>query len=267
MSDSRKRRGSAALHFDRTLTKFWVNGEMGYSCHMVIANFGLLSEDYHDKTTELRNRYYPMEVDPDLPHEEKLEAMKQWVLEAHEAMVETGMTKSTIVEAVSKANLELRPGHDKLFRLLETEKVPFLVFSAGLADVLEEIFRQRAEAPVPSTCHVISNRMEFDDEGKMIGFKGKTYHVFNKLASPEEPYFRTEEMKGRTNVLLLGDSLGDLKMSKGIETKEVLTIGFLNDNVDEMLEEYMDAYDAVIVGDGGLDLALEILGEVTAKAD
>ena len=34
-----------------------------------------------------------------------------------------------------------------------------------------------------------------------------------------------------------------------------------------MLEEYMDAYDAVIVGDGGLDLALEILGEVTAKAD
>ena len=52
---------------------------------------------------------------------------------SHQAMVETGMTKSTIVEAVSKANLELRPGHDKLFRLLETEKVPFLVFSAGLA--------------------------------------------------------------------------------------------------------------------------------------
>ena len=29
---------------------------------MVIANSGLLSEDYHDKTTELRNRYYPMEA-------------------------------------------------------------------------------------------------------------------------------------------------------------------------------------------------------------
>ena len=29
----------------------------------------------------------------------------------------------------------------------------------------------------------------------MIGFKGKTYHVFNKLASPEEPYFRTEEVR------------------------------------------------------------------------
>lgn len=30
------------------------------------------------------------------------------------------------------------------------------------ADVLEEVVRQRSEEPVPSTCHVISNRMAFD---------------------------------------------------------------------------------------------------------
>lgn len=30
-------------------------------------------------------------------------------------------------------------------------------------DVLEEVLRQRSEAPVPSTTHVISNRMEFDE--------------------------------------------------------------------------------------------------------
>lgn len=53
---------SLEADFDRTLTKFWVNGRMGYSCHMVIAESDLFSQEYHRKTTELRNRYYPMEA-------------------------------------------------------------------------------------------------------------------------------------------------------------------------------------------------------------
>lgn len=48
-------------------------------------------------------------------------------------MVEAGLTKTMIATAVSKANLELRSGHDEMFRWLEKEGVPFLVFSAGIA--------------------------------------------------------------------------------------------------------------------------------------
>lgn len=38
-------------------------------------------------------------------------------------------------------------------------------------------------------------------------------------------------MRSKSHVLLLGDSLGDLNMAKGVEAEELLTIGFLNDNV------------------------------------
>lgn len=48
--------------FDFTMTKFWVNDRRGDSCHAVIDESGLLAEGFHERTTELRNHYYPLEV-------------------------------------------------------------------------------------------------------------------------------------------------------------------------------------------------------------
>ncbi len=48
--------------FDFTMTKFWVNGRRGDSCHAVIDQSGLLAESFHERTAELRNHYYPLEV-------------------------------------------------------------------------------------------------------------------------------------------------------------------------------------------------------------
>ncbi|CAM9998962.1 unnamed protein product [Sphacelaria rigidula] len=67
------------------------------------------------------------------------------------------------------------------------------------------------------------------------------------------------QVANRHNVLLMGDSLGDPNMSKGIGAEETLKIGFLNDKVEERMDDYLAAYDAVILGDGGFDFALGIL--------
>eukprot|EP00903_Cladosiphon_okamuranus_P010506 g9937.t1 len=253
--------------FDFTMTKFWVNGRRGDSCHAVIDNSGLLAESFHERTTQLRNHYYPLEVAPDLAYEEKFDMMVEWVTKAHEAMVEAGITKDILREAVAKSNLEFRPGHDELLRWVDQEGVPLLMFSAGIADVLEEAFRQHSEEPLPSTCRVISNRMAFDADGNMTGFVGECYHVFNKHASAAEvkPYFQTGEMRSRDLVLLLGDSLGDLNMAKGLDAEQVLTVGFLNDKVEERTEAYVKAYDVVILGDEGFDFVLSLLQDVAPK--
>ena len=59
-------------------------------------------------------------------------------------------------------------------------------------------------------------------------------HMFNKNenAIHSSPYFET--LSGRTNVILLGDSLGDIHMAKGVPSpNNVLKIGFLNEKVGE----------------------------------
>lgn len=63
----------------------------------------------------------------------------------------------------------------------------------------------------------------------MVDFKGKLIHTFNKNedAIHSSDYF--EKLCGRTNVILMGDSLGDIKMALGVpQPSKVLKIGFLN---------------------------------------
>jgi len=56
--------------------------------------------------------------------------------------------------------------------------------------------------------------------------------VFNKSenALHKSDYF--EKLMHRDNIILLGDSLGDLRMAHGAaECHNILTVGFLNDKV------------------------------------
>lgn len=66
----------------------------------------------------------------------------------------------------------------------------------------------------------------------MVGFKGNLIHVFNKNedAIHSSNYF--EKLRLRTNVILMGDSIGDVKMAFGVpQPNSVLKIGFLNGKV------------------------------------
>jgi len=115
-----------------------------------------------------------------------------------------------------------------------------LVFSAGLADIIEEVFRQKLHRSFKNI-KVVSNRMVFNEEGRLVSFKGKTIHVLNKnehaldmaapvhdnLGDPNGSIDDYSLVKKRTNVLLLGDHIGDLGMSDGLIYENRIAVGFL----------------------------------------
>lgn len=245
--------------FDATLTKFWVNGTRGQTSH------GLLQQgnpEYDAKRQQLYEYYHPLEFSPTIGLEEKTKLMEEWWGKTHGLLVEGGLTYDSIRQSVANANIAFREGVSELFEFLEERDIPVLIFSAGLADIIEEVLRQKLHRSFKNV-RIVSNRMVFDDDGRLVSFKGKLIHSLNKnehaldMAAPvherlgdmDGPTDDNSSLKKRTNVLLLGDHTGDLGMSDGLNYETRISMGFLNHNVENSLSCYQEAFDVVFVND------------------
>jgi len=235
---------SVVTDFDFTLSRFMLNGARGSSCHKVIEDCGLLRDDYHTQAQALQAKHYPVEVDPEVDLEAKIVDMVEWVTGAHALLVQSGLRRSTIEDAVRAAllggSLGLRDKVDTFFGTLQENAVPTLIFSAGIADVLESVL-----APLrldPALVHVISNRCIFEGE-VLSAFVEPHLHVFNKRCTPylHTPFFALPSVAHGQTVLLLGDSMGDVTMCEGMDRQCILKVAYLNDRV-----ERLDAYLKVI---------------------
>lgn len=242
--------------FDATLTKYWISGCRGQSSH------GLLKQgnpEYDLKRQELHEYYHPLEFSPTIPTEEKAKLMEEWWEKTHALLIEGGLTHDAIKESVANASIAFREGVVDFFEFLEERDVPVLIFSAGLSDIIEEVLSQKLHRSFKNI-KIVSNRMVFDSNGLLVSFKGKTIHVLNKnehalnMAAPVDDRLdgliaENISVKKRTNVLLLGDHIGDLGMSDGLDYETRISVGFLNDNIDRCLDSYCKAFDVVYPND------------------
>ncbi|XP_010509161.1 PREDICTED: 7-methylguanosine phosphate-specific 5'-nucleotidase A-like [Camelina sativa] len=259
--------------FDATLTRYRVNGLRGQTSH------GLLQQGnaYYDaKRQALYDHYHPLEISPVIPVDEKTKLMEEWWSKTHELLIEGGLTYEAIKKSVADSSIAFREGVTELFEFLEKKEIPVLIFSAGLADVIEEVLRQNLHRTFKNV-KIVSNRMVFNDDGQLVSFKGKLIHVLNKnehaldMAAPlhdrlgvdtAEEDEENANMKKRTNVLLMGDHLGDLRMSDGLNYDTRISIGFLNDNIEKSLESYREAFDLVYLNDAPMWGALELVSQL-----
>lgn len=156
-----------------------------------------------------------------------------------------------------EAHVMLRPGIDYVLELCHSRNIPFLVFSAGIGNVIEEILKKN-KLLFP-TMHIVSNMMQFDDNGVCIAFQEPLIHCFNKSEFQLETTSYYQSIKNRANVILIGDSLGDLQMSQGVRHDLCLNIGLCNHDFDALEPRYTEAFDIVIMRDANVNPVLDIL--------
>ena len=156
--------------------------------------------------------------------------MNEWNIDAHESLQGIEFDRNELDQIAKLYGHSLRDRTQDLFIKLKNLNVPILVFSAGLGDIVECILRQ--QGVLLENVNIISNFLKFN--GNMLnGFKNshQMIHVFNKNEHAiENEYFKI--LQGRTNVILMGDTIGDATMADGVKnTETILRIGFLYDNV------------------------------------
>ena len=164
-------------------------------------------------------------------------------------------------------------------QLMVQHGAPLLIFSAGIADILEEVLLTFLKVDsLDQHIHVISNRCVFgdvvDNNELLVGFEEPIFHVLNKRASAikdletDHPYFTREDLLDRTNLFLFGDSLGDVLMHEGLHhsSENMIKVGFLNDKPERILEYlHENNFDMVILGDPGFDIPYHLIESVLAS--
>lgn len=244
--------------FDRTLTKCFHKGQKASSLISHLRNGNYISKEYVAKSHALFDEYHPIEIDPNIFLEEKKIKMTEWWTKHFQLLIGVGLDKTVIKQAtkdmIEEESIIFRGGVKEFLIFLKENNIPLIIMSAGMGDLIIEFLKQNEV--YYENIHVISNLFDFDEDGKVKNIK-KIIHVFNKV----EMEVKVPEILERKNVLLLGDSIGDLGMVKGFEYNNLISVGFLNENVEENLEVFKDVFDVVLLGDGDFSFINDFVQE------
>lgn len=247
-----KEDGSDKLHvltdFDRTLTYGSMDGKRTPSIISRLREDNYLGEDYVHQAHKLYDHYHVIEVDEQIPLRDRIREMDAWWEQHFKLLAEKGLDLQVLSQVVDEHPRMFRDGVLEWIDELHEKSIPTVIMSASLGDMIR-LYLEKHQRNYDSI-HIVSNLLEFNEKGKVIGVKRPIVHSLNKSEVVLKDLAIHDELSNRTNVILLGDGLGDLGMIDGFDHDELLTIGFYNDADSKRLGLFQDAYDVVVTGDG-----------------
>lgn len=250
--------------FDRTLTKsFSKNWDKRPSLISVLRKEWYLSEEYSKKAYELFDKYYPIEKDPNINIDEKKKQMQMWWEEHLKLLIESKLNLEDIKKVSNSWIIELRDWCKEMLINLNEKNIPLIIISANwLWKDSIRLYLENNDLYFPNI-KIISNSFNYDSEWYVVDYNKPIIHTFNKdetvLKNMPEVYNNIEKRK---NVILLWDSLWDHHMIDWFEYENLLKIWFLNEDINENLDEYKKRYDVIITNDWNLEILNNILEKI-----
>lgn len=250
-------KGASQLHilsdFDRTLTYGAVDGVKTPSIISMLRDGHHLAKGYAKKAHALFDMYHPIEVDPNLSLQEKKKAMQEWWEAHNKLLIESELSYADLEDIVQNGHVAFRDGALEFLDLLHAHDIPLVIFSASGCGDAVRMFFQKIHKDY-SNIFYVTNQFNWDAHGRAMSTKGQVIHTFNKdetiLEEIPEIY---EAVHERHDVILFGDSVGDVGMSEGFTYHNLLKIGFLNTDTALLQKEYEKHFDIILEGDGDFE--------------
>jgi 5'-nucleotidase len=259
--------GAEKIHvladFDRTLTKAHDNGIFVPSLTSILRDGNYLTQDYAPRAQALFDRYHKIETDPSVPFDEKKKAMREWWKLHFNLLIESGLKYEDLEKIVDSGRIKLRDGCSEFFVFLEKHGIPLIIMSSsGAGREGISIFLKKA-GKLTANIHIISNEFEWSQKGRALKVKEPIIYGMNKDETLTRDFPGAyAAVRGRENVILLGDGVSDVGMIKGFDFDHLIKIGFLNERIQENLASFKDSFDVVILNDGPMDCVNGLLGEL-----
>ena len=121
--------------FDRTLTQGIVQGKKVATLISYIRDGKYLTPDYPEKAYALFDRYHPIEIDSNIPLEEKKAAMKEWWRAHNNLLIKSGLNMNVFEDIIKKNNLYFRKGSLEFLDFLNAKNIPLIIMSASRAEL------------------------------------------------------------------------------------------------------------------------------------
>lgn len=240
--------------FDKTLTKG--NSKTSWS---LLMRSGLMPEEYSKKRMEYFDIYHPIEINYELPLEERKEKMNEWWMKHLNLFIEFKLRESLIEQIVSDPDLmSFRDGAKEFLKLCKTRKIPIIIISAGIGNFIEQFLRYNN--CLHDNIMIIANFINFEN-GVAAGFTRNIIHPLNK-DEHEVPQKIKEVIQKRPYTLMMGDGIDDIKMILEDNKDKSLKVGFLEKEVDKNLGEYKENFDIVCVNNSSLRNVISVMNEV-----
>ena len=223
--------------FDRTITIG--NSESSWS---ILSKSSEVPKEYVEERQEFYNYYRPFEIDETLDYETKNKLMIEWWNKHIGLFIKYKLSEDVINNAARNLRvMSFRAGAKEFLKDMFDRNIPVIIISAGIGNFIKQ-FLIKNDCDFPNI-FIVSNFIKFEN-GIATGVSDNVIHSLNKneVSLPNEI---KELINNRHNIILLGDSISDIKMAKEENREQALKIGFLEEKVEENKPYFEDAFDIV----------------------
>jgi cytosolic 5'-nucleotidase 3 len=250
--------------FDHTLTPLYHKGEKTTPVPGLLRDKGYFNPEYKKRSDIVAKVNLTTDFES---NKHRAEVMISWWEQEFSLLKKYGCREKAIELLVVGKHIISRPGCDEFYSLLKKNDIPLLVFSAGIANIIDHYYKDRND--IPKKTHILSNHIYFDENGNMEDYtKGEDIiHPYNKGEISIHDTTHFDHISRRENVIVMGDIIADTKMGQYLDaTQNSIKIGFYNSlGSRDSIGKYMVAFDVVLAYDASMNYVNELIEKIVAK--
>lgn len=225
--------------FDKTITSGNSDASWG-----ILSKSCLVCKEYVKERQDMYDKYRPIELDENLDYNTKNDLMSEWWDKHINLLIKYKLSEDIINDAAKNLRvMSFREGGKEFLEDMKNRNIPIIIISAGIGNFIEQFL-------ITNNCnfdniYIVSNFISFEN-GIAAGISENVIHSLNKneVAIPSNV---KEVIKNRQNIILLGDSISDVRMVENRDNNNVLKIGFLEEKIEENMKYYEEQFDIVCI--------------------